>query len=200
MAMQNRRAHHRPWHVIALVTLPLALGGCLAREPDLLASETNAVATVPTRFFTATVAALPPSAPPQGCYTLGALTGLDTADPANTYATALLQPETRGLRLTLRVDGLSTPTPPPVNYELVTTSGVFRPLADGEWDRATAQGNAWSASGTLIFLVPREVHAGQLEIVDYYYPQARPELQATPGPPTPLVRRTLATFALDRLP
>lgn len=118
MAMQNRRAHRRPWHVIALVTLPLALGGCLAREPEFLASETNAVATVPTRFFTATVAALPPSAPPQGRYTLGALTGLDTADPANTYATALLQPETRGLRLTLRVDGLSTPTPPPVNYRI----------------------------------------------------------------------------------
>ena len=154
----------------------------------------------PRCWLAATVAVLPPSAPPQGRYTLSFPAGLDTADPANIYATALLQPDTKGLRLTLRVDDLSAPTLPAVNYELVTASGVFRPLADGEWNRATAQGEAWSTSGTLIFLIPRELHAGQLEIVDYYYPQVRPELQATPGPFAPLVRRILATLALDRLP
>ncbi len=155
---------------------------------------------MPARFYTATIVALPPAAPPTGRYTLGTLALLDPADPATTYATALLQPETKGLRLLLRVDGLSAPAPPTVSYELVTASGVFRPLADGEWDRAVAQGNSWSASGTLVFIVPRELHTGQLDIVDYAYPQVRAEFQATPGPFTPLVRRTLATFALERLP
>lgn len=131
---------------------------------------------------------------------LGTVAILDPGDPANTYATALLQPETKGLRLILRVDGLSTPAPPTVSYELVTVSGIFRPLADGEWDRATTQGGGWTASGTLIFVVPRDLRTGQLAIVDYYYPQVRPELQATPGSLAPLIRRTLATIVIDRLP
>jgi len=185
---------------LALCLLPFALGGCLARVDGQTAPEASAVATVPIRLFTATVAALPPSSPPAGRYTLGAVTVLDPGDPATTYGAALLQPETKGLRLTLRADGLSAPAPPPVSYELVTASGVFRPLADGEWDRATAQGGGWSAAGTLLFVVPRDLRTGQLEIVDYYYPQARPELQATPGPLAPLIRRILATIPLDRIP
>jgi hypothetical protein len=154
----------------------------------------------PPRFFTATVVAFPPSSPPQGRYTLGALALLDPSAPTGTYATALLQPDTKGLRLTLRADGLGTPAPSAVSYELVTASGVFHPLADGEWDRATAQGGGWTATGTLIFVIPRDLRAGRLDVVDYYYPQAHPETGPTPEPLAALVRRTLATFALDRLP
>lgn len=200
MPPRERRQPTRWWRSFALALLPLTLGGCLMREPAQPTSAVGAVATVPARFFTATVAALPPSAPPTGRYMLGTITTLDPTDPANTYAVALLQPETKGLRLILRVDGLPTPAPPPVSYELVTASGVFRPLADGEWDRATMQGGAWSESGTLTFVIPRELRTGQLSVVDYYYPQIQPEIQATPGSLAPLVRRTLATFALDRLP
>jgi hypothetical protein len=200
VATRARLTQFRFWRVIALVALPFALGGCLTHEPESLATEANPVATVPARFFTATVVALPPSAPPQGRYTLEAITSLDAADPANTYTAALLQPETKGVRLSLRVDGLPAPTLPLVSYELLTTGGVYRPLADGEWDRASPQVGGWSASGTLIFLIPRDLHAGQLAVVDYYYPQSRPDIAATPGPLAPLVRRTLATFILDHLP
>jgi hypothetical protein len=125
---------------------------------------------------------------------------LDPGDPANSYAVALLQPETKGLRLSLGVAGLSTSTPPAVRYELITANGVFQPLADGEWDRTSAPNGSWAASGTLIFVVPRDLHVGQLEIVDYYYPQARPELHPTTDPLSPLIRRTLATFPLERIP
>ncbi len=200
MAARGRRAAPNLRRWIALGLLPLALGGCLARAPEQAQSESGAVATVPARLFTATVAALPPSSPPSGRYTLGPLATLEPGDPASLYAAALLQPETKGLSLTLQVEGLSTPAPPAVSYELVTSSGVFRPLADGEWDRAKAQGGGWTASGTLIFVVPRDLHTGQLAIVDYYYPQLRAELQATPSPLAPLIRRILATFALDPIP
>ena len=200
MASPCPRLEARRWRWLALCLLPLALGGCIARVNEQVAPESSAIATVPIRLFTATVAALPPSSPPPGRYTLGSVTILDPGDPATTYAAALLQPETKGLRLTMRADGLSTPAPPSVSFELVTASGVFRPLADGEWDRATAQGGGWSASGTLIFVVPHDLHTGQLEGVDYYYPQARPELQATPGSLAPLIRRILATIPLDRIP
>jgi len=196
---RHRTLFHR-WRFLALTLLPLALGGCLAHTPEQLTTQSAAVATVPARFYTATIVALPPAAPPPGLYTLGTPALLDPADPATTYATALLQPETKGLRLLLRVDGLNAPGPPTVSYELVTTSGVFRPLADGEWDRAAPQGNSWSTAGMLVFIVPRELYTGQLDIVDYAYPQARAEFQATPGLLAPLVRRTLATFALERLP
>lgn len=196
----RRRAGRRLRRWLALGLLPLALGGCTARAPEGVASEPNGVATVPPRFFTATVVAFPPSSPPQGRYTLGALALLDPGDPTGTYATALLQSDTKGLRLTLRADGLGTPAPPAVSYELVTASGVFRPLADGEWDRATAQRGGWTATGTLIFVIPRDLRAGRLDIVDYYYPQAHPETGPTPEPLAALARRILATFALDRLP
>lgn len=190
----------RRWRWLALGLLPLALGGCLARTNEQVTPESSAVATAPIRLFTATTVVLPPSSPPSGRYTFGAVTILDPGDPATTYAAALLQPETKGLRLTLRADGLSTPAPPSVSYELVTGHGVFHALADGEWERAKEQGGGWSAAGTLIFVVPRDLHTGQLEIVDYYYPQARPEFQVTPGPLAPLVRRILATIMLDRIP
>lgn len=200
MMTHRHRSSLHPWRLLTVGLLPLALSGCLARVPERATPESSAIATIPARFFTATVAALPPSAPPPGRYTVGPLVVLDPGDPASTYAAALLRSETKGLRLTLRAEGLSTAAPPMVSYELVTTSGVFRPLADGEWDRATVQGGGWTASGTLIFVVPRDLRIGQLEIVDYYYPQARPELQATPGIFVPLVRRNLATFTLDHLP
>ena len=200
MTMRDSRAGQRPWRWLALLFLPFALGGCLARVDDQAIPQSSAVATIQPRFFAATIAALPPSSPPPGRYTLGEMSILDPADPGTTYAAALLQPETKGLRLTIRADGLSAPVPPAVSYELVTASGIFRPLADGEWDRATAQGSGWSAAGTLVFIVPQSLHSGQLEIVDYYYPQMRPELQATPGSLAPLVRRIVVTIPLDRLP
>ena len=199
MATGTRPASHRRWRWLALLALPFALGGCLARVTDEASPAANAVATVPSHFFTATVAALPPSSPP-GRFALNAVGILDPGDPNTTYAAALLQPETKGLRLIVRADGLNAPAPPPVSYELVTASGVFRPLADGEWERATAQGDGWNATGTLLFVVPRDLRSGQLEIVDYYYPQARPELRSSHDPFAPLVRRMLATFPLGRLP
>lgn len=197
--MKHRRDSSRlvsaPW-----LLLPLALGGCLARLPDQPGAAQIGTATVPPQVFAATPIAAAPPAIPAGRYILGPITGLNTAVPTSSYAAALLDSGTKGIQIALQVADLSLPAPPPVNYELVTASGVFRPLADGEWDQAIAQGTGWTIAGTLIFVVPRDLRAGQLMIVDYYYPQARSASVPTPAPLTPLIRRTLVSFALDRLP
>jgi hypothetical protein len=82
----------------------------------------------------------------------------------------------------------------------VTPVGVFVALAEGEWEHAVPVGDGYSADGILLFVVPRDLRAGRLEIVDYYYPRALPVGGPLAPTPAPLVRRVLAIFALDRLP
>lgn len=184
----------------SLLLMPIALGGCLARVPNQPDVAQSIVATVPVEVFVATPMAAAPPAIPAVRYTISTITPLSSAVPGNSYAAALLNASTKGIQITLQVNGLGAPTPPSVSYELVTDSGVFRPLADGEWGYVTAQGDHWMVAGRLVFIVPRELHRGQLVIADYYYPQMRAVTVTTPETLAPLIRRPLVRFTLDRLP
>jgi hypothetical protein len=196
----------RPWplrhpgRAVALLLLPLALGGCLARTASLTPVFTPAVATVPSTFLEATPAAEAPPAIPPGRYTLGQVTPLPSGDPRAGYATALLGQNAKFIQVALRVDGLRLATPPEVAYELVSPVGVFAALAAGEWEQALQTGNGYSADGVLLFVVPRDLRTARLEIVDYYYPRALPTGGIPAPTPAPLVRRVLATFTIERLP
>lgn len=177
------------------------LTGCLSRPPAGTPTLAAAIATVPSSFFVATPAlALPPVAP-RGRFTLGQVAVLPVGDPRAAYAAPTLGASTKALQIALRVEGLPNSRPPDVSYELVTAGGVFVALADGEWERASADGGAYRAEGTLLFILPRDLHNGRLDIVDYYYPRLDQGTGSGPTPVAPpLVRRVLASFALDRLP
>lgn len=201
-----RRGIVRDWRGGALlrlaivVLLPFGLGGCLARVATPVPAATVGVATVPSSFFAATPAVVPPPDPPAGRYTVGAIVALAATDPRAAYAAPALGPSARFVQIALRADDLAEPRAPAVAYELVTDSGIVSALAEGEWERAVGDGPRYSQRGRLLFALPRDQRAGRLEIVDYYYPRLAPGLGATPASSPPLVRRVLASFVLDRLP
>lgn len=183
-----------------LALLPLLLGGCLARTAAPTAAPVSLVATVPGSFLAATPAAEPPPALPAGRYTVGQVTALPSGDARAGYAAPILGQNAKFVQIALRIDDLRQPSPPEVAYELVTPVGVFVALAEGEWERAVPVGDGYSEDGVLLFVVPRDLRSGRLEVVDYYYPRAIVSGGATAPTPAPLVRRVLATFVLDRLP
>lgn len=185
---------------VVLLALPFGLGGCLAHLPATTPVATVGVATVPAVFFAATPALAPPPDPPAGRYTLGAVSALAANDPRAAYALPILGQNGRFVQIALRADELQEPQPPAVAYELVGESGVYAALAEGEWERASAKGALYTEEGILLFVVPRDLEKARLEIVDYYYPRPTTANGATPVVVPPLVRRVLATFALDRLP
>ncbi|HEY8599923.1 MAG TPA: hypothetical protein VIL85_15910 [Thermomicrobiales bacterium] len=185
---------------VIVLALPCGLAGCLVHLPASTPVATVGVATVPAAFFAATPAIAPPPDPPAGRYTLGAVTALAANDPRAAYAVPVLGQNGRFVQVALRIDELQEPQPPAVAYELVGEDGVYAALADGEWERASAKGALYTQEGVLLFVVPRDLQKARLEIVDYFYP--RPTTANGPTPPAvpPLVRRVLASFALDRLP
>lgn len=183
-----------------MVALPFGLGGCLAHLPGTAPTATVGVATVPASFFVATPAMVPPPDPPAGRYTVGHIVALPRDDPRAAYAAPALGQGARFVQLTLRADDLREPRPPDVEYELIGEDGVYAALAAGEWELAIANGTTYSQEGGILFVLPRELRAARLEIVDYYYPRLAPTAGPTPQALPPLVRRVLASFALDRLP
>jgi hypothetical protein len=194
------RQPRRLGRAVALLLLPLALGGCLARTPASPPARTPAVATVPGSFLEATPAVDAPPPLPPGRYTLGQVLALPGGDPRAGYAAPLLGQNAKFLQVALRIDDLRAPKPPEVAYELVSPVGVFVALASGEWERALSTGGGYSEDGVLLFVVPRDLRAARLEIVDYYYPRALAAGGAPTPTPVPLVRRVLVTFPLDHLP
>jgi hypothetical protein len=182
-----------------LVLLP-ALAGCLERVTVPIADATPAsVATVPTGFFAATPPASCCPTPPApsafpGQYTLGAVEALLPGDTRVAYAAPLLGRDTRFVQIALQITGLRAPHTPPFAYELITDAGVFGALASGEWEAAVPTGTTYRQDGVLLFVVPRDLRAARLEIVDYAYPQP------ASGVPLILQRTVIATFDLPRFP
>lgn len=185
---------------LLVLVLPCFLGGCLVRTAAPTPARSPAVATVPGGFLSATPALAPPPSAPPGRYVLGQIVALPPGDARAGFALPSIGQEARAIQIAMRIEDLREPRPPEVAYELVTPVGVFAALAEGEWERAVPVGEGYRAEGVLLFVVPRDLRSGRLEIVDYYYPRLTiPGGVATPVTP-PLVRRVLATFALDRLP
>jgi hypothetical protein len=194
-----------------LLLLPFALWGCLDHVASGVTPGQPAVATVPDAFFQATPAeccqtpdATGPVRQP-GRYTLRGVTAVAPSDPDAGYALALAGPETRVVRIALSIDDLRDPRAPDTDYELVTSAGVFPALASGEWDPVTpvtvTNATTYHQQGALLFVVPRTVESGHLDIVTYYYPQPVAVPSGSPEPtPGPLVRQVLASFAIPSLP
>ncbi|MGN6759187.1 MAG: hypothetical protein ACTHMJ_22690 [Thermomicrobiales bacterium] len=209
--MNARTLLRRGSRIACLLLLPLALWGCLDHVASGVTPGQPAVATVPDAFFQATPVACcqtpeangPVSQP--GRYTLRGVTAVAQSDPAAGYALALAGPETRVVRIALSIDDLRDPRTPDTYYELVTSAGVFPALASGEWDPVTpvtvTSTTTYHQQGALLFVVPRAVVGGRLDIVAYYYPQPAPITNTAPAPtPAPLVRQVVASFAIPSLP
>ena len=197
--------------IACLLLLPLALWGCLDHVASGVTPGQPVVATVPDAFFQATPAACcqtpeangPVSQP--GRYTLRGVTTVAPGDPAAGYALALAGPEARVVRIALSIDDLRDPRTPDAYYELVTSAGVFPALASGEWDPVTpvtvTNATTYHQQGALLFVVPRAIVSGRLDIVAYYYPQPVTVTDNAPAPtPAPLVRQVVASFAIPSLP
>jgi hypothetical protein len=182
-----------------LILLP-ALAGCLQRVAVPIPDATPAaVATVPAGFFVATPPASCCPTPPAssafpGQYTLGAVEALPAGDPRAAYAAPLLGRDTKFVQIALRIAGMRDPHTPPFAYELISDTGVFGALASGEWEAAVPTGTTYRQDGVLLFVVPRDLRAARLEIVEYAYP--RP----TTGAPLVLRRTVVTTFDLPRFP
>jgi hypothetical protein len=208
----NVRALLRRGSLIALLLfLPLALGGCLDHIASGSPPGQPVVATVPDAFFQATPVACcqTPTVSGRvrqpGRYALRGITVVTQSDPDAGYALALAGPATRVVRIALSIDDLRDPRTPDTYYELVTAEGVFPALASGEWDPVTpapdANATTYRQQGALLFVVPRAVVSGRLDIVAYFYPPPAAVPSGSPVPtPAPLVRQVIASFAIAQLP
>jgi hypothetical protein len=155
-----RRQLTRCWQIAPLLILLPALTACLQRvmvpAPD---ATPLAVATVPRGFFIATPlpSCCPSSAAPSsfpGHYILGTVEALTPGDERAAYAAPLLGNDTRFIQITLQITNLREPHTPPFVYELVTETGVFGALANGEWEAAVPTNTTYRQDGVLLFVVP----------------------------------------------
>jgi hypothetical protein len=197
-AIRRRLTHC--WRIAPLLILLPALTACLQRvmvpAPD---ATPPSVATVPRGFFVATPppSCCPSSAAPSsfpGLYILGAVEALAPGDERAAYAAPLLGNGTRFIQITLQITNLREPHTPPYAYELVTEAGVFGALASGEWEAAVPTNATYRQDGVLLFVVPRDLRAARLEVVEYAYP--RP----TTGATLALQRTIIVAFDLPRIP
>lgn len=193
-----------------LLLLPLALGACLQRVPSSPVVGSPVAATVPPAFFEATPAACCRTAVAgaerviPGRYTLREVATVPTDDPRAAWAAPAVGRGAKIVLATVSAAGLRQPITPDLAYELVTDEGVFAALAGGEWDAPAPAGGSpatYRQDGALLFVVPRAVRAGRLDIVEYYYPFVAASGAGVLAPtPVPLARRLIASFAIDRIP